>query len=134
MIRQQQTLVLSPYVALYDIVVPKDNMLRQINELVLLLRLKDMNLLDMLIGQTVALAIEQGILKSASIIVDATHTAAVITTGEKNDGKPLQTLIEKSQATGMQVKTVIGDMAYSEKDNLIYTKQNEIELVAKLSL
>ncbi|WP_159101851.1 hypothetical protein [Paenibacillus popilliae] len=50
MIRQQQTLVLSPYAALYDIVVPKDNMLRQINELVLLLRLKDMNLLDMLIG------------------------------------------------------------------------------------
>lgn len=331
MIRQQQTLVLSPYTALYDIVVPKDNMLRQINELVdftfiyeelqekycldngrnaidpirmfkyLLLkaifelsdvdiverskydmsfkfflgmapedsvidpssltkfrklRLKDMNLLDMLIGQTVALAIEQGILKSTSIIVDATHTkarynqkspqeilqerarklrkvvysmdesvkakmpaknvnnvledeiaycqklvafieeesgiaqvpkiveslhllketieddveqlrfaadpdarvghksadsaffgykthlamteerlitAAVITTGEKNDGKQLQMLIEKSQAAGMQVKTVIGDTAYSEKDNLIYTKQNEIELVAKLN-
>lgn len=331
MIRQQQTLVLSPYAALYDIVVPKDNMLRQINELVdftfiyeeleekycldngrnaidpirmfkyLLLkaifelsdvdiverskydlsfkfflgmapedsvidpssltkfrklRLKDMNLLDMLIGQTVALAIEQGILKSTSIIVDATHTkarynqkspqeilqdrarklrkvvysmdesvkakmpaknmnnvledeiaycqklvafieeesriaqvpkiveplnllketieddveqlrlaadpdarvghksadsaffgykthlamteerlitAAVITTGEKNDGKQLQTLIEKSQTAGMQVKTVIGDTAYSEKDNLIYTKQNEIELVAKLN-
>lgn len=34
MIRQQQTLMLSPYAALYDIVVPKDNMLRQINELV----------------------------------------------------------------------------------------------------
>lgn len=34
MIRQQQTLVLSPYAALYDIVVPKDNMLHQINELV----------------------------------------------------------------------------------------------------
>ncbi|GAC44001.1 transposase and inactivated derivative, partial [Paenibacillus popilliae ATCC 14706] len=40
------------------------------------LRLKDMNLLDMLIGQTVALAIEQGILNSAAIIVDATHTKA----------------------------------------------------------
>ncbi|MGM1050746.1 MAG: transposase, partial [Bacillota bacterium] len=60
-------------------------------------------------------------------------TAAVITTGEKNDGKQLQTLIEKSQTAGMQVKTVIGDTAYSEKDNLIYTKQNEIELVAKLN-
>lgn len=34
MIRQQQTLVLSPYAALYDLVVPKDNMLHQINELV----------------------------------------------------------------------------------------------------
>ncbi|MDQ0886867.1 transposase [Paenibacillus sp. V4I9] len=151
MIRQQQTLVLSPYAALYDIVVPKDNMLRQINELVdftfiyeeleakycldngrnaidpirmfkyLLLksifelsdvdiverskydlsfkyflgmapedpvidsssltkfrklRLKDINLLDMLIGKTVVLAIEQNILKSNSIIVDATHSKA----------------------------------------------------------
>ncbi len=331
MIRQQQTLMLSPYAALYDIVVPKDNILRQINELVdftfiyeeleakycldngrhaidpirmfkyLLLkaifelsdidiverskydlsfkyflgmapedpvidassltkfrklRLKDVNLLDMLIGKTVALAMEQNILKSNSIIVDATHTqarynqkspqeilqerarklrkavytmdesvkakmpakntsnvledeieycqklialieteseiaqvpkileplnllketmkddheqlrlaadpdarvghkstdsaffgykthlamteeriitAAVITTGEKNDGKQLQTLIEKSKAAGMEVKTVIGDTAYSEKDNLIYTKQNEIELIAKLN-
>ncbi|WP_141500888.1 IS1182 family transposase [Paenibacillus luteus] len=329
--RQQQTLVLSPYAALYDIVVPKDNMLRQINELVdfafiyeelkvkycldngrnaidpirmfkyLLLkaifelsdvdiverskydlsfkyflgmapeesvidpssltkfrkiRLKDINLLDMLIGKTVALAIEQNILKSNVIIVDATHTkarynqkspqdilqdrarkvrkavytmdesikakmpaknttsvledeieycqklvvfietesgiaqvpkileplnllketvaddveqlrltadpdarvghksadssffgykthlamteeriitAAVITTGEKNDGKQLQTLIEKSKGAGMQVKTVIGDTAYSEKGNLSYTKNNGIELVAKLN-
>ncbi|SMF86166.1 Transposase DDE domain-containing protein [Paenibacillus uliginis N3/975] len=298
MIRQQQTLVLSPYAALYDIVVAIDPirmfkylLLKAIFELSDVdiverskydlsfkfflgmapedsvidpssltkfrkLRLKDMNLLDMLIGQTVALAIEQGILKSTSIIVDATHTkarynqkspqeilqdrarklrkvvysmdesvkakmpaknmnnvledeiaycqklvafieeesriaqvpkiveplnllketieddveqlrlatdpdarvghksadsaffgykthlamteerlitAAVITTGEKNDGKQLQTLIEKSQTAGMQVKTVIGDTAYSEKDNLIYTKQNEIELVAKLN-
>lgn len=151
MIRQQQTLVLSPYAALYDIVVPKDNMLRQINELVdftflyeeletkyclengrnaidpvrmfkyLLLkvifelsdvdiverskydlsfkyflgmapedpvidpssltkfrklRLKDINLLDILIGKTVELAIDPNILKSNSIIVDATHTKA----------------------------------------------------------
>ena len=60
-------------------------------------------------------------------------TAAIITTGEKNDGKQLQTLIEKSKAAGMEVKTVIGDMAYSEKDNITYTKDNEIELVAKLN-
>jgi len=60
-------------------------------------------------------------------------TAAILTTGEKNDGKQLQTLIEKSKAAGMQVKTVIGDTAYSEKDNISYTKSNEIELVAKLN-
>jgi len=36
-------------------------------------------------------------------------TAAIITTGEKNDGKQLQTLIEKSIAAGMDVRTVIGD-------------------------
>ena len=34
MISNQETLNLSPYLANYDIVVPKDNMLRQINELV----------------------------------------------------------------------------------------------------
>ena len=34
MISNQETLNLSPYMAIYDIVVPKDNMLRQINELV----------------------------------------------------------------------------------------------------
>jgi len=331
MLRQQQTLVLSPYAALYDIVVPKDNMLRQINELVdfafiyeeleakycldngrnaidpirmfkyLLLkaifelsdvdiverskydlsfkyflgmapedtvidpssltkfrklRLKDINLLDMLIGKTVTLAIEKEILKSNSIIVDATHskarynqkspreilqdrarklrkavysmdesvkvrmpdkntsdvledeiaycqrlitfiemesgvaqvpkileplnllketveddvehlrlakdpdarvghksadsaffgykthlamteeriiTAAVITTGEKNDGKQLKTLVEKSKEAGIQVKTIIGDTAYSEKENVSYAKNNDIELVSKLN-
>ncbi|MBG9691282.1 transposase [Lysinibacillus sphaericus] len=34
MISNQETLTLSPYMAIYDIVVPKDNMLRQVNELV----------------------------------------------------------------------------------------------------
>ena len=34
MISNQESLNLSPYMAIYDIVVPKDNMLRQINELV----------------------------------------------------------------------------------------------------
>lgn len=220
------------------------------------LRLKDLNLLDLLIGKTVELAIDQGILKSTAIIVDATHTkarynqkspreilqdrsrklrkaiysvdesleeklptknvvdtleaeiayceklirtvetqlgiaqmpkiteplnllketveddveqlrisqdqdarighksadssffgykthlamteeriitAAIVTTGEKNDGKQLQTLIEKSKAAGMDVKTVIGDTAYSEKDNIAYSKNNDIELIAKLN-
>lgn len=331
MIQLQQTLVISPYLELYNLVIPKDNMLRQINELVdfsfvyeelkqnycmdngrnaidpirmfkyLLLkaifelsdtdiverskydmsfkyfldmapeeqvidsssltkfrklRLKDMNLLDLLINKTVELAIEKGIIQSKSIIVDATHTkarynqkspreilqdrsrklrkaiykvdeslkakfpakntsnmledeiayceklievveaevgvcelpkikeplnllketvaddleqlriskdqdamighksadssffgykthiamteeriitAAVVTTGEKNDGKQLQTLIEKSKQAGMEVNTVIGDAAYSEKDNITYAKENTVELVAKLN-
>ena len=37
------------------------------------LRLKDRNLLDMLITKTVRIALEKGIIKSKSIIVDATH-------------------------------------------------------------
>ncbi|WP_139995484.1 IS1182 family transposase [Paenibacillus paridis] len=331
MIQLQQALVISPYIELYNLVIPKDNMLRQINELIdfsfvyeelkhnycldngrnaidpirlfkyLLLkaifelsdadiverskydmsfkyflgmapeesvidsssltkfrklRLKDLNLLDMLIGKTVEISIEKGIIQSKAIIVDATHTkarynqkspreilqdrsrklrkavykvdeslkarfppkntndeleaeiayckklidvieseggvcalpkireplnllketvmddleqlrisedpdakvghksadssffgykthiamteeriitAAIVTTGEKNDGKQLQTLIEKSQSVGLEVKTVIGDTAYSEKDNIAYAKTNEIELVAKLN-
>jgi len=60
-------------------------------------------------------------------------TAAVVTTGEKNDGKQLQTLIEKSKIAGVEVKTVIGDTAYSEKGNIKYSNDNDIELVAKLN-
>jgi len=330
MIEQQQRLCLSPYMAIYDLVIPKDNLLRRINELIdfsfvyeelvnkycltngrnaispirmfkyLLLkaifdlsdvdiverskydmsfkyfldmapedeviepssltkfrklRLTDVDLLDMLIGKTVEIAMEKGIIKSRSIIVDATHTkarynqktpkeilmeiskklrksvyeidekmkekfpaktttdvlvdeieyckklisvienestisaypkvkeklnllketleddienlkimedqdakighktayssffgykthiamseeriitAATITTGEKNDGKQLETLIKKSIKAGMDIDTVIGDAAYSEKGNIEYTNTNEIKLVAKL--
>jgi transposase len=331
MISNQETLILSPFMAIYDIVVPKDNMLRQINELVdfsfileelkakycldngrkaippvrmfkyLLLkaifdlsdvdvverskydmsfkyfltmapedpvidpslltkfrklRLQDACLLDMLIGKTIEIALEKEIIKSHTIIVDATHTkarynqkspkeflqeksknvrkavyqfdesmkekfpskptsnevkdelvyceavieaiekepqiayipavmeklnvlkevagdyreqlhyssdtdarvghktadssffgykthiamsdermitAAIVTTGEKSDGKYLQALIEKSKETGMKVDTVIGDTAYSEKENIEYTNEKELTLVAKLN-
>lgn len=331
MIQKQQTMILSPYMEIYNIVVPKDNFLRKINELIdfsfiynelmdkycldngrnaispirmfkyLLLksifdlsdvdvverskydmsfkyfldmapedaviepssltkfrklRLKDMNLLDMLINKTVEIAVEKGIIKSKSIIVDATHTkarynqkspieilmdrskklrksvyeidetmkkkfpaksmtdvledemayceklidviekedtisqypkvkeklnllketladdiehlqisededakighktadssffgykthiamseeriitAAAITTGEKNDGKQLETLISKSIEAGFEVETVIGDTAYSEKGNIEYANAHEIKLVSKLN-
>lgn len=331
MIRQQQTMILSPFMEIYNLVVPKDNILRKINELIdftfiydelldkycldngrgaidpirmfkyLLLksifdlsdadiverskydmsfkyfldmapeedvidsssltkfrklRLKDMNLLDMLIGKTVEIAIDKGIIKSKSIIVDATHTkarynqkspkeilmdmskklrksvyeinenmkekfpsktttdvledeikyceklinviekeetlshypkvkekinllketliddiehlqisqdedakighktadsaffgykthiamseeriitAATVTTGEKNDGKQLEALISKSIEAGVEVETVIGDTAYSEKGNIEYTNEHEIKLVSKLN-
>lgn len=331
MIQQQQTLTLSPYMSIYDLVVPKDNILRKMYELIdfsfvynelmdkychdngrnaihpirmfkyLLLksihdlsdvdiverskydmsfkyfldmapedvviepssltkfrklRLKDVDLLDMLINKTVEIALEKGIIKSKSIIVDATHTkarynqmspkeilmdrsrklrksiykvdesmkskfpsktttnvledeikysqrligiiendaiiceypkvkealnllketvdddiehlrisededarighktadssffgykthiamseeriitAATVTTGEKNDGKQLKTLIEKSMEAGMEVKTVIGDAAYSEKGNIEYANKSDMKLVAKLN-
>ena len=331
MIEQQQKLMLSPYMEIYELVIPKDNLLRQIKELVdfsfiydellanycldngrnavppirmfkyLLLksiydlsdvdvverskydmsfkyfldmapedevinpssltkfrklRLKDMNLLDMLIAKTVQLALEKGIIKSKSIIVDATHTksrynqktprqvlqeqsknlrrsiyeidetmkekfpdkntddslekelkyckqlidvvkgneeicsypkvqeklnlleesvtddmehleiskdedaktghktadtsffgykthiamteeriitAATITSGEKTDGKELPKLIQKSKAAGIQIESVIGDMAYSEKKNIEAAKEGGYELIAKLN-
>lgn len=331
MVVQQQKLILSPYMGIYDIVVPKDNLLRKINELIdfsfvydelinkycldngrnaispirmfkyLLLksifdlsdidiverskydmsfkyfldmapegevidpssltkfrkmRLKDINLLDMLINKTVAIALEKGIIKSKSIIVDSTHTrarynqksprevlhersknlrksiyeideamkekfpskntedsldkeieycnklitaikenerichypkiseklnlleeilhddvehlsisedidakighktadssffgykthiamteeriitAATITTGEKNDGKELAFLYNKSKETGMEIDTIIGDAAYSEKGNIELAQNEKINLVAKLN-
>jgi transposase len=149
MLIQQQQIQFSPYSSLYDLIVPKDNLLRKINELIdfsfiydellnkyctnngrtaespvrmfkyLLLktiydvsdvdvversrfdmsfkyflemtpeesvinsssltkfrklRLNDTDLLNLLIGKTVTIAVEKGIIKSRSIIVDATHT------------------------------------------------------------
>ncbi|WP_353893338.1 IS1182 family transposase [Proteinivorax hydrogeniformans] len=331
MIQKQQSMNLSPYMDIYNLVVPKDNVLRRINDMVdfsfvyselkdkychnngrnaidpirmfkyLLLksihdlsdvdvverskydmsfkyfldmapeepviepssltnfrklRLKDVSLLDMLINKTVEIAIEKGVIKSNSIIVDATHTrarynqkspreilidraknlrkavykidetmkeqfpskntndaledefdycqklievitkkdqflqhpkvkeqlnllketvaddiehlqisqdkdarvghksadssffgykthialseeriitAATVTTGEKNDGKQLTELIEKSAKAGIKVDTVIGDAAYSEKRNIKYAKENNIKLVSKLN-
>jgi hypothetical protein len=59
-------------------------------------------------------------------------TAAVVTTGEKSDGKYLQELIEKSKATGMEIDTIIADTAYSEKNNIRYTAKNELTLISKL--
>ena len=38
------------------------------------LRLKDTDLLNLLINKTVTIALEKGIIRSKSIIVDATHT------------------------------------------------------------
>ncbi len=149
MLIQQQQIQFSPYSSLYDLIVPQDNLLRKINELIdfsfiydellnkycttngrtaespvrmfkyLLLktiydvsdvdvversrfdmsfkyflemtpeesvinpssltkfrklRLKDTDLLNLLIGKTVTIAVEKGIIRSRSIIVDATHT------------------------------------------------------------
>lgn len=331
MIRQQQSMMMSPYIGLYDMVIPKDHMLRKINDIVdfsfvyvelrekycldngrnaicpirmfkyLLLkaiyelsdidvvehsqydmsfkyfldmapeeeviesssltkfrklRLKDVNLLDLLIGKTVEIALSHGLIKTKSLIVDSTHTkarynqktpqealleyakrlrksvyeideslrekfpakvsqggleeeiaycqklievvksdpvisaypavkermnlleetvnddvealalskdedakvghktsdtsffgykthiamteeriitAATVTSGEKHDGKQLQALVEKSQAAGVEVDTIIGDAAYSEKENIEYAGEEGIQLVAKLS-
>ncbi|TCN18937.1 transposase-like protein DUF772 [Mesobacillus foraminis] len=167
MISNQDTFILSPLMPIYDLVVPKDNFLRKINELVdfaflleeekskycldngrnavppfrmfkyLLLknifdlsdvdvverskydmsfkyfldmapenpvidpssltkfrklRLPDEGLLDLLIGKSVEIALEKGIIKSKTIIVDATHTKA-----RYNQKSPKEFLEEKSK-------------------------------------
>lgn len=60
-------------------------------------------------------------------------TAATITTGEKHDGKELIGLIEKSENSGIEVEAIIGDGAYSEKENLDYCSENGIKNASKLS-
>ena len=60
-------------------------------------------------------------------------TAATITSGEKHDGKELQILVKKSQENGIEVEAVIGDGAYSERENIKYCEDNNIKLVSKLS-
>ena len=59
-------------------------------------------------------------------------TAAVVTSGEKSDTKYLEELIETSQENGVDVETVIGDMAYSSKDNLVYTTGKNMKLISRL--
>tara|TARA_R110000868_G_scaffold138960_1_gene353533 strand:+ start:17756 stop:18061 length:306 start_codon:yes stop_codon:yes gene_type:complete len=45
----------------------------------------------------------------------------------------LQVLIEDSIKNGLEVETVIGDGASSGKDNLVYSKRENIKIVAKLN-
>jgi len=62
-------------------------------------------------------------------------TAAVVTSGEKGDGPELPILLEISQENGIEVDTVIGDSAYSGRENLkLKDKEDQnIKIVAKLN-
>lgn len=62
-------------------------------------------------------------------------TAATVTSGEKGDGSQLRELVAQSRANGMAVDTVVGDTAYSGKDNIILSndKDKGFELVARLN-
>jgi transposase len=59
-------------------------------------------------------------------------TAAVVTSGEKGDGPELPKLLEISQGNGINVDTIIGDSAYSGKENLKLTGDQDIKVVSKL--
>lgn len=60
-------------------------------------------------------------------------TAAVVTSGEKGDGPELPKLLEISQQNGIDVDTIIGDAAYSGKENIKLTSKQDIKIVAKLN-
>jgi hypothetical protein len=62
-------------------------------------------------------------------------TAAIVTSGEKGDGPELPMLLEISRDNGIQVDTIIGDSAYSGKENLNLKDKEDhsIKIVAKLN-
>jgi len=60
-------------------------------------------------------------------------TGIEVTSGEAPDGKYLQGLVEKSKEAGIDVKEVIGDTAYSGKENLDYGEENEIDIISKMN-
>ena len=60
-------------------------------------------------------------------------TGAIMTSGEKNDGKQMQKLIEKTEKTGLEIEAVIGDGAYSSKEDLEYCEKKNIKVASKLN-
>lgn len=60
-------------------------------------------------------------------------TAATVTSGEKGDGPELPKLLEITKENGIEVDTVIGDAAYSGKENLTIANEQSIKVVAKLN-
>src|SRR5665648_1269311 len=60
-------------------------------------------------------------------------TAAVVTSGEKGDGPEFPALLEQSQRNGIQVETIIGDAAYSGKENIKMANEQDIQIIAKMN-
>lgn len=69
------------------------------------LRLKDTDLLNLLISKTVAIAIEKGIIRSNSIIVDATHSLS-----RSNPYSALEVLRERSKLLRKAVYAIDEEM------------------------
>ena len=57
----------------------------------------------------------------------------MVTSGEKGDGPELPKLLEMSLENGIDVDTIIGDAAYSGKENIKLTSDQNIKVVAKLN-
>lgn len=59
-------------------------------------------------------------------------TDCVVTSGEQSDGKYLPELYQKTKENGVGVEAVIGDAAYSGKENIQLARKEKIHLVSKL--
>jgi len=72
--------------------------------------------------------------KSHIAITDERMISAIeVTTGKVHDTNKLTKLIEKSRENGIDVAEVIGDKAYSSKDNIEYCEEKDIKLISRLS-
>lgn len=58
-------------------------------------------------------------------------TGIEVTHGGEPDGKQLPALLEKSLSNGIDVKEVVGDMAYVSEDNLDTCKEKGVTLFAR---
>ena len=60
-------------------------------------------------------------------------TACVVTSGEQSDRKYLPELYAKTKENSLDIETIIGDAAYSGKDNIQLARKEKIHLVSKLN-
>lgn len=60
-------------------------------------------------------------------------TAAIVTSGEQNDGQYMKQLLEMTEENGIKVEKVIGDTAYSSKENIEHCQGKGIQLVSRLN-
>ena len=71
--------------------------------------------------------------KSHLAMTDERMISAIeVTTGREADTNELPKLIEKSKKNGIDVAEVIGDMAYSSKENIDYCEDREIQLLSRI--
>lgn len=64
---------------------------------------------------------------------DRLISAAIVSSGEKGDGPFLQELVNRSRKNGITVEEIIGDTAYSGKENLAFVQKEELTLYSKLN-
>ena len=97
------------------------------------LRLKDMDLLNLLIRKTVDIAIEKGIIKSRTIIVDATHTGS-----RSNPYSPIEILRLRSKQLRKAIYNADEDIRgtlpkKNEDDDLVHELDYTRELLGTVS-
>ena len=91
-------------------------------------RLKDTNILDLLIGKTVSIAKEHGLLKSKTIIVDSTHTNARYS--QKSPLQSLQNISKKLRNNVYKIDESMKDKMPKKPSNGLL--ESEMEYTKKL--